>query len=1436
VKPQEQNARKPQPIFRFPFFVLVAFFAVSSAQAITNNLALTPAMGWNDWNSYHCGINESAVTNTANVIVANGMAAAGYQFVNIDDGWASSRDSNGVIQAYSISTKFPHGIAWLADYVHSVGLKLGVYTDHGTNTCSSCISGQTPPKQPGSYGYEYVDAMTYGSWSVDYLKNDSCNLPANDIPTNDYFRMADGLMKSGHPILSSLCPNAAHYEYWSPDAGNSWRTTGDINSTFASMISKIDQNSKSAYLAGPGRWNDPDMLEIGNGEFVTNLVAAQTHFTMWCMMAAPLIAGNNVITMSSDTLAVLTNSEAIAVDQDPAGEQAERVGGIVDTAEVWSKPLGYDFMTRAVALLNRSSNSSAVITCNWTNLAFQQGTATVRDLWTHQDLGTFTNSFTATIPSYGSMLLKIVGVPIPPPPLGTNYLTGLQPIYAYCGFGAMTNNKSIGGNPITLEGVVYTNGIGTHAIGGNEYNLGGVCSRFHAVIGVDDEVGNNGSVIFQVLADGTKIYDSGIMTGGTLARTLDLDITGVRRLTLGVTDTGNDVSGNRNSNDHSDWANAWVVVTNTTPQVPHAPTGLVAAPGNNITLTWNTGLAALNYIVKRSTTNGGSYTTIAKVPVTTFTDTNATLGTTYYYVVSALSSVGESSDSAQASATPCNVPLPPATVTTTVTNTQIRVTWSASSGATSYTASRFTGSTPPVTLATGLATTNFTDTTVTPGVTYYYTVAAANTCNASPPSAFVAGTVPAAAPSIPVWNGGSSTGNFWSDSANWNGTNITPGSALIFDGTLRRNNTNDTLPVTLYSGFTFNPAAGAFVLNGNAITLGGDIADNSPNPQVINLGLNFSNSLALNGTAGSLTIARGLTNTFGAPGSTTLTLTGTGIITNMLSSTTTPGGTNILATSGFANWTLTDNPLSASSTVPWVLSINSGTFNFGSGSSAPVLNTTTPNNIPSDNQVGTVSGATGTFNILAGVLTTASRLNTATALNSTGIVNQVGGTFNLGSQFQGANGANAGEVSLLNLTGGTMNIAGGGGPCYVASRGSGTLTISGSAALNCSTLDVSRNANGNAIGSVGSVNLNGGTILASKVGTATSASQTGTTGNPAPSATFYFNGGILKINSSTAPFFQGSTVAPVIPISAIVKSGGAFIDTNGKTNSFAEPLLHDPGLGSTPDGGLTKNGSGSLLLAAAVGYTGSTIVNAGTLALTGSVALTNSPLLTVAAGATLDASGRSDQTLTLVNGETLNGNGSLNGSVVSSAGSTVAPSGSPGTLSFNNNLTLNAGSTTLLKINKSALTNDQLQVNGILAYSGTLVATNISATQLNANDQFKLFNAASYSAQFTSIVPPMPGSSLAWDTSNLTTNGTLRVVPATPPRLSASISGTNLVLTVSKGIPSANCYILIGTNLNEPLSSWSRLATNTFDLTGLVAFTNTISRTNSSRFFRVQLP
>jgi alpha-galactosidase len=727
---------------------LAVFLAAAPAFALTNNLALTPPMGWNDWNAFHCGVNEMLVEQTSDAMATNGMKAAGYVYVNIDDGWAGSRDSNGVIQAYSAS--FPSGIKALADYVHARGLKLGVYTDHGTNTCSSCISTSVSPtgKQPGSFNYEYIDAMTYASWGVDYLKNDSCNQPIGDNPHDDYFRMADGLMKSGRAITYSLCANKEHYDYWSPDLGNLWRTTGDIGNTFASMVSKIDPNSKSAYVAGPGRWNDADMMEVGNNEFATNLVAAQAHFTMWCVIASPLIAGTDLRTPSGATLGVLTNAEAIAVDQDPAGEEGIRVGGTAGSLEVWSKPLGYDFTTRAVALFNRTA-SAASITCNWTDLALQAGPATVRDLWAHTDLGTFTGSFTTNVPAHGVVFLKIVGTPLPPPALGTNYLSDLQPIYAYTGFGTETKDKSISGNTLTLGGVTYAKGIGTHAIGGHEYNLGGVASRFQSDIGIDDEVGSNGSVIFQVFADGQKIYDSGIMTGSTPAKSIDLDVSGVQRLTIGVTDTGNDVvpgSGSRNSNDHSDWAGARVIVTNLTPVLPAAPTGVAAAPGSQVALAWNSARAAAAYNVKRAMANGGPYATIGVTGATVFLDTNVTLGTTYYYTVSTTNLFGESTNAPQIVVTPCAPPAVPANVIIATTNLQATVRWNAVSGATSYTLRRFTPNTPPIIVASGILTTNYVDVAVGAGSNYFYMVAAVNGCSQGAFSSFAAGTIPPTAP------------------------------------------------------------------------------------------------------------------------------------------------------------------------------------------------------------------------------------------------------------------------------------------------------------------------------------------------------------------------------------------------------------------------------------------------------------------------------------------------------------------------------------------------------------------------------------------------------------------------------------------------------------------------------------------------------------------
>ncbi len=333
-------------------------------------------------------------------MVSSGMAAAGYQYINIDDSWMASSRVNGHLVANA--TKFPNGIAAVAAYVHSKGLKLGIYEDHGTATCQG---------YPGSYGYETVDANDFASWGVDFLKEDNCNLPGGDNAQQDYQKMANALVATGRPIYFNLCAWA--FQSWMPSVGNSWRTTGDISDNWTSIMNNVDTNENSASAAGPGGWNDPDMLEVGNGGMSST--EDQSEFTMWCEMASPLIAGNDLTNMSTATLNILTNGEAIAVDQDPVGNQGVKVADNGSGLQVYSKIL-QGTNTRAVVLLNRSG-STAVITANWSAIGIPSGSASVRDSWAHADLGSFTNSYSATVVSHGSAMLKIVsgGTPIPTP-------------------------------------------------------------------------------------------------------------------------------------------------------------------------------------------------------------------------------------------------------------------------------------------------------------------------------------------------------------------------------------------------------------------------------------------------------------------------------------------------------------------------------------------------------------------------------------------------------------------------------------------------------------------------------------------------------------------------------------------------------------------------------------------------------------------------------------------------------------------------------------------------------------------------------------------------------------------------------------------------------------------------------------------------------------
>ena len=718
-----------------------------ASRALTNNLALTPPMGWNSWNHFACAVSDAVIRSQADAMATNGMKAAGYQFINIDDCWAVSRDSNGVIVADPVN--FPNGIKALADYVHSKGLKLGIYSDRSSLTCVG---------RPGSYGYEYLDANTYAAWGVDYLKYDGCNTLPDDVPQSDYIRMSAALAQSGRPIAFSLS-DWGLISYM-PDLANLWRTSADITDSFGSVLSNLAYDSRSAFVAGPGRWNDPDMLEVGNGGM--SFTEDRSHFTLWCIVSAPLIAGDDLTAVSAQTLSTLTNAELIAVDQDPSGEQGIELPSSSATSQVWVKPLGTDFTTRAVALLNTDSNTAA-ITVNWTDLGLLAGATTARDLWAGADLGVFTNSFTTNVPPHGAVALKVVGAAPLLPVLGTNYLSDLQSIYHYVGWNILGTNQSISGNPITLNGATYAKGLGVHAFSGVEFRLGGIASRFQSDIGVDDEVGPNGSVDFQVYADGMKVFDSGVLTGGAPHQTVDLDVTGVNRLTLGVNDAGDG-----NDLDHADWAGVRAIVSNTVPAPPAIPTDLSASSGMPIQLAWNAARSAVSYNIARSTSSTGPFTALASSPVPVFADTNVVPGTNYYYEVSTVGAFGESSNSPPVSALACAPPAPPSGVVATANTRQVALTWNPVPGATGYTVVRALSSTPFSVLTNGLTGTNCTDFAVTSGAYYSYAVYANNGCAQSGRSAIANATLllPAAPVGLIATGGGTRAVIQWDAATN----------------------------------------------------------------------------------------------------------------------------------------------------------------------------------------------------------------------------------------------------------------------------------------------------------------------------------------------------------------------------------------------------------------------------------------------------------------------------------------------------------------------------------------------------------------------------------------------------------------------------------------------------------------------------------------------
>jgi alpha-galactosidase len=355
------------------------------------DLAKTPPMGWNSWNKFGCDVSETLIKEMADAIVSNDLKDAGYQYVVIDDCWQVSRDANGRVVADP--KRFASGMKALADYVHAKGLKFGVYSDAGKATCQG---------RPGSNGYEVEDARQYAAWGVDYLKYDWCNTDGVD-PKIAYPTMRDALRATGRPIIFSMCEWGRSQPWtWARGVGHLWRTTGDISDRWFSWTRLLDQQVGLEKYAGPGGWNDPDMLEVGNGGMTAGEYRA--HLGFWCLLASPLMAGNDIRSMTPETRDILTNKEVIAIDQDPLGIQGRKIRDDGDL-EVWARRLSGG--AYAAILFNRSS-AEQTIAVSWQEIGLPyDAEPMVRDLWKKADLGKVKGTFTARVPSHEIVMIRV---------------------------------------------------------------------------------------------------------------------------------------------------------------------------------------------------------------------------------------------------------------------------------------------------------------------------------------------------------------------------------------------------------------------------------------------------------------------------------------------------------------------------------------------------------------------------------------------------------------------------------------------------------------------------------------------------------------------------------------------------------------------------------------------------------------------------------------------------------------------------------------------------------------------------------------------------------------------------------------------------------------------------------------------------------------------
>ncbi|MDO5970630.1 NPCBM/NEW2 domain-containing protein [Flavivirga aquimarina] len=526
-------------------------------------LTPTPPMGWNSWNAFEKDIDEKKIKEIADVMVSSGMRDAGYKYLVLDDAWmASERNKKGELVADSI--KFPNGMKAVGDYIHSKGLKYGIYQCRGYLTCQ---------KLPGSFEHEQIDMNSFAKWGVDYIKLDACYAAKNNrLSSEDFAIYHEAILNTNRPMVLSISDfgNGA-WAWGGKNYGELWRTSGDIYPRIGSVYHCAETSGGNGTIhpafnglwqfAGPDSWNDPDMLQVGN---LNTTDEDKVHFSLWSILAAPLMAGNDLRSMSKDVKDILLAPEVIAINQDPRGHQGYRVFN-KDSIEIYNKPLSDG--TTAVLILNKGQNKTDIIV-KWNQIGLK-GPQMVRDLWLQKDLGIYHGAFTGkNLGKHEHLLLKIgtkgqqlVEGPLPIPEenytvtkSGTTYLSDLY--YMLKNGGAPKKDKTYNGKTIKIKGKKYKKGLGVKSNSQLMYKLDGKANRFKAVVSLDKDAPKNTAGQFKVMVEdkfgGRVIYDSGKIKKGASKIEIDIDVKGLDFILLDF--SGKKVFGN--------WADARVIKNN----------------------------------------------------------------------------------------------------------------------------------------------------------------------------------------------------------------------------------------------------------------------------------------------------------------------------------------------------------------------------------------------------------------------------------------------------------------------------------------------------------------------------------------------------------------------------------------------------------------------------------------------------------------------------------------------------------------------------------------------------------------------------------------------------------------------------------------------------------------------------------------------------------